>query len=74
MKQKAPIEILVHGPQSPQGRQELARGLALVHADCVIRTIRGLDCPAGQKRELLRSVLDAARSGSRSGRPEQREP
>lgn len=58
MRTSAPIRIVVHWPETEAGKRELARRAADVHADFVLSTICGLDCPATRKRELLQAVLD----------------
>ncbi len=58
MRTGAPIRIVVHWPATAAGKRELARRAADVHADFVLSTICGLDCPATRKRELLQAVLD----------------
>lgn len=61
MRSGMPIQIIVHSPQSETGKKELARRVAELHADCVLSTIRGLDCSPKQKRELLEAVIDTGK-------------
>lgn len=68
MGKSVPIQIIVHAPTTQEGRQELARRAAEVHAAAVVRRIRKLDCPAGQKMELLRAVRNTYQSRD-AGRP-----
>lgn len=49
MRTSAPIKVIVHYPKTEEGRQELARRVADVHADFVISSINKLDCPIKQK-------------------------
>lgn len=49
MRKTPPIKIIVHYPQTRQGKQELAQRLADVHADAVVSTINKLDCPPDVK-------------------------
>ena len=58
MRSGMPIQIIVYSPQSEKGKKELARRVAELYADCVLSTIRGLDCSPKQKRELLEAVID----------------
>lgn len=58
MRTGTPIRIIVHSPQNEAGKKELARRVAELYADCVLGTIRGLDCSPEQKRELLQAVID----------------
>lgn len=48
--------VIVHYPKSKDGQQELARRVAMVHAETVISLIRTLSCPTEQKLELLHTV------------------
>ena len=61
MRTSAPIKVIVHYPKTEEGRQELARRVADVHADFVISSINKLDCPIKQKLELLQAVIDTAK-------------
>lgn len=56
----------MHHPKTEEGKQELARRLAGVHADYVICTINNLKCPTKQKLELLQAVIDTAKEADRS--------
>ena len=64
MRKTPPIKIIVHYPQTQQGKQELAQRLADVHADAVISAINKLDCPLKQKLDLLQAVIDTTRGGT----------
>lgn len=61
MRTSAPIKVIVHYPKTEEGRQELARRVADVHADFVISYINKLDCPIKQKLELLQAVIDTTK-------------
>ena len=50
------IPIKVYYPQSEEGRQELARRAAQLHAQVVLEKIQKLDCPAAQKQWLLKKI------------------
>ena len=63
MRKTPPIKIIVHYPQTQQGKQELAQRLADVHADAVVSAINKLDCPLKQKLDLLQAVIDTTRGG-----------
>ena len=69
MRKTPPIKIIVHYPQTKQGKQELAQRLADVHADAVVSAINKLDCPLKQKLELLQAVIDTTRGTYQSKRP-----
>jgi hypothetical protein len=61
MGKRSPAAVEVVLPQTPAGRQELARRAAGVHADSVLDAISCLACPAGQKLALLQAVIDTVR-------------
>lgn len=67
MRQKAPVQVVVHRPATEAGRQALAGRAAQVHADCVEAAVRRLDCPARQKLELLGAVMDTVRGTCKPG-------
>ena len=69
MRRSAPIRVVVHGPGTGAGRQELARRAAEVHAEFVADALRRLDCPARQKLELLQAGMDPVQSACPSGQP-----
>ena len=61
MRTTPPIKIIVHYPQTQQGKQELAQRLADVHADAVVSAINKLDCPLKQKLDPLNAVNEPTR-------------
>ena len=61
MRTSAPIQVIVHYPKTEEGKQELARRVADVHADFVISSINKLNCPIKQKLELLQAVIDTTK-------------
>ena len=62
MSRKSPeINVIVHYPQTEEGRRELARRVAGVHADMVSQYIQKLDCPTEQKEKLLDAVIETAK-------------
>lgn len=67
MSRSVPIRMIVHYPQTQEGRQELARRAAEVHADAVVRRINKLNCPAEQKIELLQAVRNTYQSRDAGG-------
>lgn len=52
----APIHVVVHYPKTQEGQRELAQRIAAVHADVVKDYIKGLACPAEQKKSLAEKV------------------
>ena len=69
MGNSAPIKAVFRYPQTQAGREALSRRVAGVHAAFILETIRGLNCPAAQKRELLQAVIDAVK-GAAPQKPE----
>lgn len=56
-RQSSPIHVIVHYPKTEQGKHELAKRVASVHADMVNQSIKKLNCPSEQKIQLLDTVL-----------------
>lgn len=71
MRNSEPIKIIVHYPKTEEGRQELARRVADVHADFVISYIDKLNCPIKQKLELLQAVIDTTKGTYKAPEAEQ---
>ena len=65
----APINVIVHYPKTEQGKRELAKRVADVHADMVNQYIKNLNCPSDQKVELLDAVIASAKkeAGDQTG-------
>lgn len=62
IKTSAPIHLVVHEPQTPEGRHELAVRVAHAHADLVCHHLEGLSCPAEQKLALLDAVIASVKA------------
>lgn len=60
MKRYAPINLIVHYPNTEAGKQELSKRIAQVHAESVGTYINHLNCPASQKLQLLNAIIAAA--------------
>lgn len=56
-KESSPINMIVHYPKTEEGQRELAKRVADVHASMVNQYIKKLDCPSGQKVQLLDTVI-----------------
>lgn len=50
------MNIKVYYPSSPEGKDELARRVASVHADIVVQYINRLPCSAEQKLALIEAT------------------
>lgn len=61
MKKFAPIHVIVHYPKMEEGRNELSKRVAIVHADMVNRYIQKLNWSPEQKLKLLDSVIALAK-------------
>jgi len=65
IRKKAPINLIVHVPETEAGKEELAKRVSEVHAEAVIRRLNGLNCPAGQKLALLDAIIEAVKKENR---------
>ena len=61
MRKSAPIRLTVFPPDTDAAQEALAKGIAQVHADAVMREILALSCPTEQKLALLDAVMDDAK-------------
>ena len=66
MRRSAPINLIVHMPQTAEGKAELAQRVASVHADAVTQRMKALPCPTAQKLALLDSILKTAKEKNSS--------
>lgn len=55
------MNIIVHYPDSEEAKQELARRVAVVHAQSVVQTVKSLSCPLEQKLALLDAVIETVK-------------
>ena len=60
MRKPTPVNLIVYHPRTEQEQTELARRIAGIHAETVLRQVQELSCPAEQKRELLEAVVQTA--------------
>ena len=60
-RKSTPINVIVYYPKTEEGKRELAKRVADVHADMVLRYIQKLDCPSWQKEELLDAVIETVK-------------
>lgn len=61
MRRHGPVNIILYTPQTTEGKEELSRRVARVHADAVNTRIKNLQCPEAQKQQLLDAVIQEAR-------------
>lgn len=69
MKKHGPVEVVIYYPKTEAGKEELARRVAEVHADAVIRRIKELNCPTSQKLELLDAVIASSKERAKQQEP-----
>lgn len=55
------MNVIVHQPSGEAGLEELARRVAMLHADAVIQYIERLSCPVEQKAALIDAVIAETR-------------
>ncbi len=58
-KKKSPLTLIIHAPGTEEGKSELARKTAEIHADAVLQTIRAFRGSSRQKEALLDAVIEA---------------
>ena len=61
MRKSVPIRLTVFPPDTDAAKEALAKAIAQVHADAVMREILALSCPTEQKLALLDAVIDDAK-------------
>lgn len=59
MGKSTPIDLVIYTPQTPEGKLELSRRIAEIHADVTIRRIKELNCSASQKVQLVNALVQA---------------
>jgi len=57
-RKSAPINVIVYHPTTEEGKLELSKRVASVHADYVCQTIQKLNCPSWQKEALFDAVIE----------------
>lgn len=65
MRKIAPVNVIVYYPKTEEGREDLARRVAEVHADAVIQRLKSLNCPTRQKLELLDAVVNTVQKNQK---------
>lgn len=61
---RAPINVIVHYPTTPEAISMLEDQVARVHADFILSKVKSLSCPSDQKRALIDAVIEKINSGS----------
>ena len=60
----APVNVIVYYPKTEEGKEELARRVADVHAAAVNQRLKSLNCPTSQKLVLLDAVIETRKKES----------
>ena len=60
----APVNVIVYYPKTEEGKEELARRVADVHAAAVNQRLKSLNCPTRQKLALLDAVIETRKKES----------
>lgn len=64
IRKMAPVNVIVYYPKSEEGKEELARRVADVHAAAVNQRLKSLNCPTSQKLALLDAVIETRKKES----------
>lgn len=64
MSKSAEFNIIVHYPVTEKGKKELAKRVARVHSEAVIKKLASLNCQKSEKEELLKSVIASAKQNN----------
>lgn len=51
------MNVIVHYPETADKQAEIAKSVAKLHAESIIRYIEKLNCPADQKLALIDSII-----------------
>ena len=60
----APVNVIVYYPKTEEGKEELARRVADVHAAAVNQRLKSLNCHTSQKLALLDAVIETRKKES----------
>ena len=51
------MNVIVHYPETADKQVELAKSVAKLHAESIVRYIEKLNCPSEQKLALIDSII-----------------
>ena len=51
------MKVIVHYPQTKQGKEKLKRAVSEVHIDAVLKYISNLNCLKEEKEKLLKEII-----------------
>ena len=60
-----PIKLIIHYPNSEEGKEALARRVSDIHAAAVNQRLKSLTCPTSQKLELLDAIIESVKKENR---------
>lgn len=50
------MNVILHGPASSKEEKELAKQIAEIHGDYILRFLENLDCPQEQKKQIIEGI------------------
>jgi len=65
IRKMAPINLIMYYPKTEEGKEALARRVSDVHTAAVTQRLKSLNCPTGQKLDLLDAVIETVKRRSR---------
>ena len=65
LRRHGQVNIIIYYPKSEKGKNDLAQCVSDVHASAVNQRLKSLDCPTGQKLDLLDAVIKTAKARSK---------
>lgn len=63
MPKSQPFKIVMHYPKTEEGMRQLTQRVAHAHADAVIHKVNGTRGSVRERIELMKAVINAAKSG-----------
>ena len=58
------MDVIVHYPKTADKQTELAKSVAKLHAESIVRYIEKLNCPVDQKLALIDSIIATVKNKS----------
>lgn len=57
IRKMAPIKLILHPPETEEGKEVLARRVSDAHTTVVIQRLNSLNCPMNQKLALMDAII-----------------
>lgn len=54
---KKNFKLIIYEPQTKNGKAELERRMAQIHAESVFKYVYNLKCPTEQKKNIIKSII-----------------